>query len=101
MKARRPGRKTRRVVAVSLAALFLFYLMASFLLGDRGVVKDIRLRNEKASLEKEVEELRKANTELTKEVEMLKKDPAHIERLAREQGLVKEGELVYQYEKEE
>lgn len=101
MKARRPGKRTRRAVVLSLAALFLFYLLASFLLGDRGVVKDVKLRDEKAALKEDVEGLRKSNAELTREVEMLKKDPAYIERLARDQGLVKDGELVYQYEKEE
>lgn len=100
MKARRPGKKTRRVVVASLAALFFFYLLASFFLGERGVVKDVRLRDEKASIEEEVEDLRKSNSELAREVELLKNDPAYIERLAREQGLVKDGELVYQYEKE-
>jgi len=100
MKARRPGKGTKRVVLLSLAALFVFYLIASFFLGERGVVKDIKLRREKAVLEKEVEELNKSNAELTREVEMLKDDPEYIERLAREQGLVKDGALVYQYEKD-
>jgi len=100
MKNRRPGKATKRVVVLSLAALFAFYLIVSFFLGERGVVKDVKLRRERAVLEKEVEDLNKSNADLTREVEMLKNDPEYIERLAREQGLVKDGELVYQYEKD-
>lgn len=97
---RRPKGGRKRVVVLSIAALFFFYLLLSFLLGERGLVKDIRLRQERAALKKDVEELKQSNRELTKQVEMLKDDPEHIEGLAREQGLVKDGELVYQYEKE-
>jgi cell division protein FtsB len=100
MKAPRPGKGAKRVVLLALGALFVFYLIASFLLGERGVVKDVKLRREKAGLEQEVKDLNKSNAELTRQVDMLKHDPEYIERLAREQGLVKDGELVYQYEKE-
>lgn len=94
------GAKKGRIVVLTLGGLFLFYLVVSFFLGEQGVLKDIKLRREKAALEQDIAEIQAKNEKLKAEVEALKTDPEHIEKLAREQGLVKKGEIIYQYEDE-
>jgi cell division protein FtsB len=93
-------RKKKRTLFVAAGALFIFYLMASFFLGERGLFRYMKMRQEKAALTADIASLKSSNAELQKKVESLKTDPEYIESLAREQGLVKDGETVYQYEDE-
>lgn len=97
-KSTRGGK--RRVVLQTVGGLVLFYLFISFFLGERGVFKDIKLRQERAALKQDMAKLREDNARLTQEIGSLKSDEEHIEKLAREQGLVKKGEIIYQYEDE-
>ena len=63
--------------------------------------EDIRLyRHQREALTAEISSLKESNAELASRVDALKTDPDCIERLAREQGMVKDGETVYQYEGE-
>lgn len=99
MKSKRVMRGGKRLVVLkTVGGLVLFYLFISFFLGERGVFKDIKLRQERAVLKQDMENLRVDNARLTHEIESLKTDEEHIEKLAREQGLVKKGEIIYQYE---
>jgi cell division protein FtsB len=100
MKQHRPRGNRKRIVFMTVGGMVLFYLLVSFFLGERGVLRDVELRRERAALKKDVAGLRMENARLTEEVESLKTDQEHIERLAREQGLVKKGEIIYQYEDE-
>lgn len=90
--------KRRKKILVAGGLLFLFYLMLSFLFGEMGLVRYAKLRNQRDSLRAEITSLNTSNTELKSRVEALKSDPECIEKLARELGLVKQGEIIYQYE---
>ena len=57
-----------------------------------------------AHLDSEISILEEKNRNLTEEIEALKKDPFYLEKLARDMGFVKEGEIIYKVtgiEKEE
>lgn len=90
--------KTARGLMI-LAVLFaLFYFAVNFLVGERGYFRYMKLKDEKTRLEDEIKGLKSENERLAGEIERLKSDPVYIEKLAREQGLARDGELVYQYE---
>ena len=93
------GRR-RGQILLGLGLLFLFYLVLSFFLGEMGFFRYIKLRYQREALTAQIASLRESNTELAARVDALKTDPDCIERLAREQGMVKDGETVYQYEGE-
>ncbi|HYL81918.1 MAG TPA: septum formation initiator family protein, partial [Candidatus Acidoferrum sp.] len=78
---------------------FLVALVAVSVLGNRGLVRLYQMHRDKAVMEREIEQLSAANAALADEVRLLKADPARIEGIAREElGLVKPGELVYEFQ---
>ncbi|MBI5694614.1 MAG: septum formation initiator family protein [Nitrospirae bacterium] len=80
-------------------ALFLG-LTLSLVFGEKGLLRYMKLREQRAAINAEIVALKANNVELGRTVESLKTDPEYIEKLAREQGLVKEDEIIYQYEEE-
>ncbi|MGA2193461.1 MAG: septum formation initiator family protein [Nitrospirota bacterium] len=88
----------RKRIALVLGISFLFYLALSFFLGQMGYLRYMKLRRQKDDLVSQISVLKASNSALGDKVESLKTDPDYIEQLAREQGLVKDGEIVYQYE---
>lgn len=97
-KQREQSANRKRKIAVALGLSMLFYLVLNFFLGDMGLFRYMKLRHQREALVAEINSLKASNDELRLRVEELKTDPESIEQLAREQGLVKEGETVYQYE---
>jgi len=86
----------RRPLRILLVVLVI--LLAASLLGDRGVVQLIRMHQTKGVLVRDVERLSATNAALADEVRALRTDPGRIEAIAREElGLVKPGELVYEF----
>lgn len=87
--------------------LFLFFAIIiflgySFFFGDMGYLKYLELKNNEQKLIKEINEISIENNALRNEIELLKKDPSYLEKYAREKfGLVKPGEMVFQFQKEE
>jgi cell division protein FtsL len=81
-----------------LAILFLVVLVAASVMGNRSLLRLYQMHRDRAALEREIEELRTANATLAGEVRELRTDPAKVEAIAREElGLVKPGELVYEF----
>ncbi len=81
-----------------LAAILLLFLVATSLMGERGLIRLYQLHRTRAALTQEVEQLTAANAELEKEVRALRTDPDRVEAIAREElGLVKPEELVYEF----
>jgi cell division protein FtsB len=99
-RRREQKRKRMRAAVVAVAVCGLFYLFLSFFLGEMGLFRYMKLRGQKAAIKAEITSIKQSNEELRARVDALKTDPEYIERLAREQGLAKEGETVYQYENE-
>lgn len=88
----------RKKVAIFFGTLLACYLLASFILGEMGVVKYYRMKAQYQSLQTDIAGLKQDNGKLTKEVHLLKTDPACIERIARDKlGLARPGEIVYYY----
>ena len=92
------ARKRKRAFLVFFGCAAVIYLSLSFFLGDKGFVRYVKLRKQKAELVADIAQLKTANDGLNRKVQALKSDPAYIEELAREKGMAKEGEIIYQYE---
>lgn len=67
-----------------------------------GYLKYLQLKKNEEKLLKEINQITSENNSLKKEIDLLKKDPAYLEKCAREKfGLVKPGEMVFQFKNEE
>lgn len=81
-----------------LAAILLLFLVATSLMGERGLIRLYQLHRTRAALTQEVEQLTAANAALAEEVRVFRTDPGRIEAIAREElGLVKPGEIIYEF----
>jgi cell division protein FtsB len=88
----------RKKVLIFAGAVLAVYLLASFVLGEMGLVKYYRMKSQFGSLTDVISTLKKDNTKLSRDVQALKTDPARIERIARDKlGLARPGEIVYYY----
>ena len=83
-----------------LLVCFLGLLLLMSLFGDRGLLQLYHMGRAKAQLEREIKALERDNTVLRQEVEAMRRDPFHAEEIARRDlGLVRPGEIVYQFRK--
>lgn len=81
-----------------LLLLFLGLLLLLSLLQDRGLLQIYRMARVKTHLEREVATLKEESALLRKEVERLRRSPSWTEEIARRDlGLVRPGEIVYQF----
>lgn len=82
--------------------LIVLAMLAFALLGDRGVFRALQSYNHKQELELQLRELEQEQQRLREEIRLLRKDRDHWEQLARKElGMVREGELIYQFSDEE
>jgi cell division protein FtsB len=80
------------LLLISVMVFFTFF-------GDKGLLQVYRLRRELKEIERTNTELRQENEKLRAEIDNLRTDKKYIEELARrELGLVKKGEIVYQFD---
>ncbi|RLB43973.1 MAG: hypothetical protein DRH12_01280 [Deltaproteobacteria bacterium] len=84
------------------AALVLFCVTLPFLawlgLSKRGVINLYKMDLERQKYVDRIKKLKKENKELMEEIRRLKKDPAYVEKVARQElGLVKENEIIYRF----
>ena len=81
-----------------LAILFLLVLVAASVLGNRSLLRLYQMYRDRAAIEREIDQLTAANASLAEDVRLLRTDPARVEAIAREElGLVKPGEIVYEF----
>lgn len=79
---------------------FLGLLLVLSLLGDRGLLRLYQMERVKAHLEREIETLKHENVLRRQEVEAMRRHPSRSEEIARRDlGLVRPGEIVYQFRK--
>lgn len=91
--------KFMKNAATTAAFILLCTLIWKFFLGtDAGIIKYSDLVNQKQELTIEITTLERSNKEMSDKLKSLGTSTDTIESLAREQGLVKQGEIVYQYE---
>ncbi len=80
------------LLIVSVMIFFTFF-------GDKGLLKVYRLRRELKEIQRANAELQQENERLRIEIDNLRTNKEYIEELARrELGLVKKGEIVYQFD---
>lgn len=94
--AARPDRPHAHPLSyVGFSILLSFLLFVFFLAGDRGFLQVRKQKAQVAALQAEVSSIAGRNEELEKEIERLTKDPAAVERIAREDlQLVAPGDVV-------
>lgn len=85
-------------VLITVLMLVLVMIFFTFF-GEKGLVQVYRLRRELKEIERVNMELRQENERLRAEIGNLRTNKKYIEELARrELGLVKKGEIVYQFD---
>ena len=103
MKNRRKGARVKverqkRGVLIGFALFINLALLLSLFFGEMGFLNAVQLKETHARVAGEVSSLQKENAGLLRQLESLQNDSKTIERLARERlGLVKEGEVVYEF----
>ena len=90
-----PRQRGRRLLQYGL--LFLGCLLfLDALVGEKGLVENLKARQQFQAIERSLARLKDDNARLSKEVELLRKDPETIEGIARrELGLMKPGEKLF------
>ena len=90
-----PRQRGRRVVQYGLVFLgCLLFLDA--LVGEKGLVENLKARQEFQALGRSLTRLKGENERLQQDVELLRKDPSTIEDVARrELGMMKPGEKLF------
>ena len=89
-------RKKRIVILV----LFLFLIFGFFtFFGDKGIIHLLRLQKELVRIKDANVKIEEENRKLREEVKRLQYEKRYIEEIARKElGMVKEGEVIYQFD---
>ena len=86
----------RKKAAILASLIVVVGLLVGSLFGDRGLLQLVSQRERADALAREIEQLKTDNSRLAADIGALRRDPAAIERLAREElGLVRPGETVF------
>jgi len=93
-------KKIKRTVLFTLGILIVIYLFITLIFGENGLLRYIQLKSVRADIQTEIQALKKQNEEIKRQIEEGKKDPNLMEELARKQGLTREDELIFKFEKE-
>ncbi len=89
--------KKRSLVALILA--FLFILGGLTFFGDKGILHLVRLQKELSRIREANQKMEEENQRLREQVKRLQNEKRYIEEFARKElGMVKEGEIVYQFD---
>ena len=89
-------RKRVLITVLMLVSVMIFFTF----FGEKGLLQVYRLRRELKEIERVNMELRQENERLRAEIGNLRTNKKYIEELARrELGLVKKGEIVYQFDR--
>jgi len=85
---------------ILILVLFLFLIFGFFtFFGDKGIVHLLRLQKEWGRIKETNVEMEEENRKLREEVKRLQHEKRYIEEIARKElGMVKEGEVIYQFE---
>jgi cell division protein FtsB/cell division protein DivIC len=82
-----------------LILIFLLILGLLTFFGEKGILQLLRLQKELVRIEEKNMKLDDENQKLREEVKHLQNDKRYIEEIARKElGMVKEGEIIYQFD---
>jgi len=91
--------RVRRRVFWGIGILLALYVLIPLLVGDMGVVKYFKMRRDYERFRQDIQHLSKENEKIQGRIRALRSDPETIEQIARDRlGLVRPGEIVYQFE---
>jgi cell division protein FtsB len=92
--------KTLSKKRVLLLVLFLFLILGFFtFFGDKGILHLLRLQKEVSRIKEMNLKTEEENRKLREEVRRLQHEKRYIEEIARKElGMVKEGEIIYQFD---
>jgi cell division protein FtsB len=91
--------KIRKKPLLLLALTFVLILGLLVFFGERGILHRLRLQKELARIKAENAKVDEENRKLKEEVRRLQTERKYIEEIARKElGMVKEGEIVYQFD---
>lgn len=89
--------RKKRFLLLFLCLLLILGFFALF--GDKGVLHLLRLRKELTRIKETNVKIEEENEKLKEEARRLQHEKRYIEEIARKElGMVKEGEIVYQFE---
>jgi len=80
-----------------LLGAFVLGMSLVMVFGENGLLHAFRLKRELQKLVEMNRSIRVENTELLEEIDHLRDNTGYLELQAHKQGLVKEGEIVFQY----
>ncbi|MBP1697114.1 MAG: divIC [Deltaproteobacteria bacterium] len=89
--------KKRRILILIVISLLILGSLTFF--GEKGIFNLLRLRKEVVRIKEKNSQLEGENQRLKEEIKRLQSDRRYIEEIARKElGMVKEGEIIYQFE---
>ena len=89
--------KKKRLLLLILVSLLIFGSLTFF--GEKGILHLLHLRKELVRVKEKNLKLEEENQKLKEEVKRLKSDKRYIEEIARKElGMVKQGEIIYQFD---
>jgi len=89
--------RKKKILLLILSLLLILGFLTLF--GDKGVVHLLRLQKELTRIREANRKIEEENQKLKEEVRRLRHEKRYIEEIARrELGLVKEGEIIYQFD---
>ena len=85
---------------ILIFVLFLFLVFGFFtFFGDKGIIHLLRLQKEWVRIKEANVKMEEENRKLREEVKRLQYEKRYIEEIARKElGMVKEGEVIYQFD---
>lgn len=89
--------KKKRLLLLVLIPLLILGILTFF--GEKGMLHLLRLQKELVRIKEKNMKLEEENQKLREEVKRLQTDKRYIEEIARKElGMVKEGEIIYQFD---
>jgi cell division protein FtsB/cell division protein DivIC len=93
----KPEMKKKRLIVLIVVSVLIFGIVTFF--GEKGILHLISMRKELVRVKEKNFKLEEENQKLKEEVKRLKSDKRYIEEIARKElGMVKEGEIIYQFD---
>ena len=91
--------KIRKKPLLLLMLAFVLILGVLVFFGERGILRRLHLQRELARIKAANAKVEEENRKLKEEVRRLQTEKKYIEEIARKElGMVKEGEIVYQFD---
>ena len=88
----------KRSILFMVLTLFLILGLLTFF-GDKGIFHLLRLQKELSRIQDDNRKIERENRGLREEVKRLRNEKRYIEEIARKElGMVKEGEIIYQFD---